>query len=69
MIIGPEGVRAVLDWELTHVDDLIEHLGWVCAGPWRFGAVGLRVGGFGAREDLWPPDERTSGEKVNLPNL
>jgi aminoglycoside phosphotransferase (APT) family kinase protein len=30
LIVGPEGIRAVLDWELTHVGDPAEDLGWLC---------------------------------------
>ena len=51
LMIGPEGVRAVLDWELAHAGDPMEDLGWLCVKSWRFG-VDLPVGGFGAYEDL-----------------
>src|ERR1700730_14376163 len=30
LIIGPEGLRAVLDWELAHFGDPMEDLGWIC---------------------------------------
>src|SRR5205814_959226 len=30
VIFGPEGLRAVLDWELAHVGDPMEDLGWLC---------------------------------------
>ncbi|HUP84944.1 MAG TPA: phosphotransferase family protein [Acidimicrobiales bacterium] len=51
VIVGPEGVRAVLDWELAHTGDPMEDLGWLCVKSWRFG-VDLPVGGFGTYEDL-----------------
>ncbi len=51
LIIGPEGVRAVLDWELAHAGDPVEDLGWLCVKSWRFG-VALPVGGFGTYEEL-----------------
>ena len=38
LIVGPEGLRAVLDWELTHVGSPAEDLGWLCVKAWRFGA-------------------------------
>jgi aminoglycoside phosphotransferase (APT) family kinase protein len=38
LIVGPHGVRAVLDWELAHLGDPREDLGWLCARVWRFGA-------------------------------
>jgi aminoglycoside phosphotransferase (APT) family kinase protein len=51
LMIAPDGVRGVLDWELVHRGDPVEDLGWLCVKAWRFGAPGP-VGGFGARADL-----------------
>jgi aminoglycoside phosphotransferase (APT) family kinase protein len=51
LIVGPEGVRAVLDWELAHAGDPMEDLGWLCVKSWRFG-VDLPVGGFGTYDEL-----------------
>ncbi|WP_029587205.1 phosphotransferase family protein [Bradyrhizobium sp. URHD0069] len=53
LIIGPDGVRAVLDWELAHLGDPMEDLGWICVNSWRFGEIDKPVGGFGAREELF----------------
>jgi aminoglycoside phosphotransferase (APT) family kinase protein len=64
LIVGPEGVRSVLDWELSHVGDPIEDLGWLCANAWRFGGD-LPVGGFGTYDDLVAGYEAVSGEKVD----
>src|SRR5258708_11773129 len=36
LIIGPEGVRAVLDSELAQTVDPMAALGWVCVNSWRF---------------------------------
>lgn len=52
LIVGPDGLRAVLDWELAHLGDPLEDLGWLCVRAWRFGGDGP-VGGFGSREDLY----------------
>ena len=52
LIIGPDGVRAVLDWELAHTGDPMEDLGWVCVNSWRFGEIDKPVGGFGSREEF-----------------
>src|SRR5439155_860742 len=38
VIFGPEGLRAVLDWELAHAGDPMEDLGWLWLRPCRFGA-------------------------------
>jgi aminoglycoside phosphotransferase (APT) family kinase protein len=62
-IIGPDGVRAVLDWELAHTGDPMEDLGWVCVNSWRFGEIDKPVGGFGSREDLFAGYE-AGGRKV-----
>ena len=63
-IIGPDGVRAVLDWELAHTGDPMEDLGWVCVNSWRFGEIDKPVGGFGSREDLFAGYE-AAGCKVD----
>lgn len=47
------GLRAVLDWELAHIGDPMEDLGWICVPSWRFGQIDKPVGGFGEREQLY----------------
>ncbi len=64
LMIGPDGVRAVLDWEIAHVGDPMEDLGWICTNAWRFGRTDLPVGGFGLREDLWAGYEAAGGAPV-----
>ena len=51
-IVGPDGIRAVLDWELAHLGDPIEDLGWLCVKSWRFGIADQLVGGFGDVDEL-----------------
>ncbi len=51
LVVGPDGLRAVLDWELTHVGNPAEDLGWLCVKAWRFGSA-LPVAGVGTRADL-----------------
>jgi aminoglycoside phosphotransferase (APT) family kinase protein len=60
LILGPDGVRAVLDWELAHTGDPREDLGWLCARVWRFGAHGV-VGGMGDVPDLLDAYARHGG--------
>jgi aminoglycoside phosphotransferase (APT) family kinase protein len=64
LIVGPEGVRAVLDWELAHAGDPLEDLGWLCVKSWRFG-IDLPVGGFGTYDDLVDAYETAGGPNVN----
>jgi aminoglycoside phosphotransferase (APT) family kinase protein len=61
IIVGPEGLRAVLDWEGVHFGDPMEDLAWLCVTSWRFGVVELPVGGFGTREDLFAGYEAAGG--------
>jgi aminoglycoside phosphotransferase (APT) family kinase protein len=51
LVVGPGGLRAVLDWELTHTGNPAEDLGWLCVKAWRFG-LPFPVAGVGSREDL-----------------
>jgi len=64
LIIGPDGVRAVLDWELAHLGDPMEDLGWICVNSWRFGEIDKPVGGFGTREELFAGYE-AAGRRVD----
>lgn len=64
LLIGPDGVRGVLDWEIAHVGDPMEDLGWLCVNSWRFGAS-APVGGFGEREDLFAGYEAAGGRRVD----
>jgi aminoglycoside phosphotransferase (APT) family kinase protein len=65
VIFGPEGVRAILDWELAHVGDRMEDLGWMCVRSWRFGSDDKPVGGIGMREELFRAYEEGGGGKVD----
>ncbi len=63
LLVGPDGLRAVLDWELAHVGDPAEDVGWLCARSWRFGGRG-HVGGFGELDELLAAYERAGGEHL-----
>jgi aminoglycoside phosphotransferase (APT) family kinase protein len=64
-IVGPDGVRAILDWELAHIGDPMEDLGWLCVNAWRFGVRDKPVGGFGEYEDLIAGYEGAGGAPVD----
>jgi aminoglycoside phosphotransferase (APT) family kinase protein len=68
-IVGPEGIRAVLDWELAHLGDPVEDLGWLCVKSWRFGNVDRVVGGFGSASELLDAYEAASGHRVTEEQL
>ncbi len=65
LIVGPDGIRSVLDWELAHLGDPMEDLGWLCCRCWRFGVVERPVGGFGDYADLFRGYERVAGTPVD----
>ena len=64
-IVGADGIRAVLDWELAHLGDPVEDLGWLCVKSWRFGVADRLVGGFGDVPDLLDAYERAGGRAVD----
>ena len=51
IIVDDGRLAAVLDWELAHIGDPLEDLGWITTKAWRFGGASP-VGGFGQIEDL-----------------
>lgn len=68
LIVGEEGVRCVLDWELAQRGDPMLDLGWLCVKTWRFGGP-LPVGGFGRREDLFEAYEKAGGGHVDAAHV
>ena len=63
-LVGPEGLRGVLDWELAHAGDPAEDIGWLCAPAWRFGGRD-EVGGFGSMEELLASYAAAGGEAMD----
>jgi aminoglycoside phosphotransferase (APT) family kinase protein len=64
VIFGAEGVRSILDWEIAHIGDPAEDLGWLCVRAWRFGSEAGPVGGIGRREELLDAYRRAGGEMI-----
>ncbi len=65
IMVTPDGINAVLDWEIAHIGDPMRDLGWICTNSWRFGRSELPVGGFGEYADLFAGYEAESGKKVD----
>jgi aminoglycoside phosphotransferase (APT) family kinase protein len=65
ILISPERVEAALDWELCHIGDPLEDIGWICTNTWRFGAAEKVVGGFGDLKDLLAGYEAAGGAKLD----
>jgi aminoglycoside phosphotransferase (APT) family kinase protein len=68
LLVDSEGLRGVLDWELAHVGDAAEDLGWLCVRSWRFGSR-LPVAGVGERADLLREYAAAGGPVVDAQTL
>lgn len=60
VMVDENGLAAILDWELAHLGDPMEDLGWVCVRAWRFGGA-HPVAGLGTYEQLFDAYEKASG--------
>lgn len=69
LIIGEDGLRAVLDWELAHNGDPREDLGWICVNSWRFGQTRKRVGGFGELDELLAAYTQSGGQRFETQDI
>ena len=68
LMVDSSGLIGVLDWELAHVGDPAEDLGWMCVRSWRFGAP-MPVAGVGNREELLSSYAAAGGAAIDLPTL
>ena len=64
LMVGPDGLAAVLDWELAHLGDPMEDLGWLCVRAWRFGSD-HPVAGVGEYRDLFDAYAEAAGVRVD----
>ncbi|GAB2888461.1 phosphotransferase family protein [Nocardioides pacificus] len=62
VIVDEAGLAAVLDWELVHVGDPMEDLGYLCIRAWRFGGP-RPVAGVGDFAQLFDAYEAVSGHR------
>ena len=65
IIVNGEGLQSIIDWELAHIGNPLQDLGWVCGNSWRFGNNDKVVGGFGELEDLLEGYNSISKFQVN----
>lgn len=52
IIVNDQGLAAILDWELAHIGDPMEDLGWLCVRAWRFGGA-FPAAGLGSYDELF----------------
>jgi aminoglycoside phosphotransferase (APT) family kinase protein len=64
-IASDTGLEAVIDWELAHLGDPVEDIGWLCIRSWRFGSDALPVAGMGELEDFLAAYEAAGGAAVD----
>ena len=64
-IVDAEGLAAVIDWELAHVGDPAEDIGWLCIRSWRFGNDDRTVAGLGALDAFLEAYEAVGGTAID----
>ena len=65
LMVGEDGVTGVLDWELAHVGEPVEDLGWLCVRAWRFMRPDRPAAGLGTREELLAAYEHHAAVEVD----
>jgi aminoglycoside phosphotransferase (APT) family kinase protein len=65
-IVDRAGLGAVIDWELAHLGDPTEDIGWLCIRSWRFGNDGRPVAGIGELEEFVAAYEDAGGAPVEV---
>ena len=68
-LVAPDGeVKGILDWEMVHLGDPLEDVGWACLRPWRW--MGNEwVGGLMERADFYRKYRGASGLQVDEESL
>ncbi len=68
LIVDSEGLVAVIDWELAHIGNPLEDLGWACVPAWRFGSP-LPAAGVGTRDQLLDAYNAEAGTSYTADDL
>ena len=64
-IVDESGLAAVIDWELSHLGDPAEDVGWLCVRSWRFGNDDLPVAGVGDLDPFLAAYEEAGGAPLD----
>jgi aminoglycoside phosphotransferase (APT) family kinase protein len=64
-IVDEDGLAAVIDWELAHLGDPAEDIGWLCIRSWRFGNDDRPVAGVGGLDEFISAYESAGGARVD----
>jgi aminoglycoside phosphotransferase (APT) family kinase protein len=57
-------IVGILDWEMTHLGDPLEDIGWACIRPWRWMGT-EHIGGLLDRADFYRMYEAASGIAID----
>jgi aminoglycoside phosphotransferase (APT) family kinase protein len=68
LLVDENGLVAVLDWELAHIGDPLQDLGYISANVWRFGSP-KPVGGFGDYAELLAGYASVTGETPSMDDI
>ncbi len=64
-LICETGLSSVIDWELAHLGDPIEDLGWLCMRSWRFSEPDRPAAGLCSRDTLLTAYENAGGQRID----
>jgi aminoglycoside phosphotransferase (APT) family kinase protein len=64
-IVDERGLAAVIDWELAHLGDPAEDIGWLCIRSWRFGNDDRPVAGVGDLDGFAAAYEAEGGGPID----
>ncbi|WP_430388576.1 phosphotransferase family protein [Blastomonas fulva] len=65
LLLTPDGLSAVLDWELAHLGDPVQDLAFGCIPSWRFGRYDQMLGGFAQPGAMLQHYEALTGHAVD----
>jgi aminoglycoside phosphotransferase (APT) family kinase protein len=69
LMMGPDGLRGIFDWEFCHLGDPAEDLAWPCVRAWRFGQDNLHLGGIGDSEEFFKAYRAAGGRLVERASI
>jgi aminoglycoside phosphotransferase (APT) family kinase protein len=69
IVFDETGLRTILDWELAHIGDPLEDVGYISVQAWRFGRGDKPIGGIGEREDFCRAYEAAGGFPLDTESL
>ena len=69
VIFTQDGVRSILDWELSHIGDPMEDLGYISVQAWRFGRDAKPIGGIGERDAFYKAYEKAGGFPLDFDSI